>query len=221
MKHRRLLTCAAVLSALCGGSQAALVTYYFSGTFSTATGLATSFASPEFTGQFSYDSNLAPFFSGGNFSQFRLPAGALTAASVDGSASSQGSPNNLVNTVWGSTITSSTVSGFGDYLRMNASADFTGSWQGFVSANLLLLDTGRTALGSNLSGLPTSLPGLAGWTGTEFSLFSQTGISVAAGALGCLSAQANVCSATRVPEPGTLALVALALAGLRSFRRPR
>lgn len=211
---------AALLSIASPSAKATPVTFYFSGTFTATTGLAASFANMDFTGQFSYDTAWVPFWTGGNFTQYRMPAGALSAASSDGSTSSQGGTNNLLNMVWGSSISSTTLSGTGDYLWVNALSDFAGSWSGFYSANLILLDVGATALGPTLSALPTSM-GLANWTAAEFRMFYQTGGSDAAGALTCASTDASVCTSQRVPEPSTLILAGLALAGLRGAKRKR
>jgi hypothetical protein len=219
--HLFLATLAATtLTCLSGTARAVPVTLYFSGAFTTTTGLASGFAATNFAGQFSYDTDWVPIFTGGNFKQYRMPAGGLSAASFDGAVSSQAPPSNLINMVWGSSISSTTISGTGDYLSVSSLSDFTGSWQGFYSASLILLDVSGTALGPDLSA-PPSLMGLANWTGTEFRIFDQAGGSDAAGALTCASTRASACSSQQVPEPGTLGLGVLALVGLGCAWRKR
>lgn len=223
MRTSRLLLsmlAAAALVCASGMARATPVTFYFSGAFTTTTGLATSFTNRDFVGQFTYDTTWVPIFTGSNFTQYRMPVGGLSASSLDGSSSSQGSPNNLVNMVWDSTIGSTTIAGTGDYLHVSSLSDFTGSWLGFDGASLILLDVGATALGPTLSALPSSMD-LANWTSTEFRISDQTGGSVAVGALTCASTDASVCTSQRIPEPSTLLLAGLALAGLSGARRKR
>ena len=73
------LRAAAACLSLAGAAQAAPVTLYFSGNFSLAVGTqATLLDGQAFTGTLTYDAARTPDYSGGNFLQYLLGAGALT-----------------------------------------------------------------------------------------------------------------------------------------------
>ncbi|MCY7316440.1 MAG: PEP-CTERM sorting domain-containing protein [Rubrivivax sp.] len=211
----------AALVSLAGVAQAAPVTVYFTGTFSAVFGAQAAVLDGQaFSGSLSYDAARAPDSTGGNFSDYRLGAGAMAVSTALGSGSTAGV--GTLRQAWGLLIGTALNGNFvGDNFGVSGFAEFDLGLSIFDRMGLTLVDSQSDAdspLGARLSALPTRFA-LSEFNAAEFRVGSLT--SSAYGNVACLSTSSTACSAgtTAVPEPGTLALCFASLLGLAVARR--
>ena len=217
------LKAAAAWLALAGAAQAAPVTLYFSGNFSLVVGAQASVLDGQaFRGALTYDAARTPDFSGGNFLQYLLGAGAFTVSTTLGSGSSNGS--GAIQQSWNVLIGTALNGTFvGDAFTLSSLAAMDAGLSAFDRVGLALIDAQSDVddpFGLNLSAMPTRIA-LSELNGAEFRLGNAT--SSAYGNLACLSTSSSACPGvtTSVPEPGSLALACMSLLGLAAVRRRR
>ena len=204
-----------------GAAQAAPTTLYFSGTFTAVVGAQAAVLNGQaFSGSLSYDSGRVPDYTGGNYQDYRLGAGAMAVSTALGSGSTSGV--GTLRQVWNASLGTALNGNFvGDSFSASDVATFRSALSIFDHMGLTLADDARDAddpLGVNLSALPTSFV-LSEFNATEFRVGNLT--DRAFGSVACLSTSATACSAgtTAVPEPGTLALCLVSFVGLAAVRR--
>lgn len=215
------LRAAAACLSLAGAAQAAPVTLYFSGNFSLVVGAQAALLDGQaFRGALTYDAARTPDFSGGNFLQYLLGAGALTVSTTLGSGTSSGSA--AIEQSWNVVIGMALNGTFaGDAFTLSSLAAMDSGLSPFDRMGLALADRHSDVddpFGANLSAMPTSIA-LSELNGAEFRLGNST--SSAYGNLACLSTSSTACpgGTTSVPEPGSLALACMSLLGLAVVRR--
>ena len=166
------LRAAAACLSLAGAAQAAPVTLYFSGNFSLVVGAQAALLDGQaFRGALTYDAARTPDFSGGNFLQYLLGAGALTVSTTLGSGSSSGS--GAIQQSWNVLIGTALNGSFiGDSFSLSSLAAMDSELSAFDRVGLSLTDEQSDVddpFGANLSAMPTSIA-LSELRGAEFRI---------------------------------------------------
>ncbi|MFO1325846.1 MAG: PEP-CTERM sorting domain-containing protein [Rubrivivax sp.] len=223
-----------VLAAAAPPSAAALLTYHFSGQFSSTFGAAPAgLVGSPFAGTFTYDPLAGTSSAGADFAVYTTGSASVSITSVAGSGAIDAGAGNM-GSRWDSLVSTATGGTLdpADEFAAGGASSFSGGLGVFQLITLQLVDGGDAGdpFGAPLSGPPSSLS-LADIDVAELRLSAAAFVdgifrttASAAGTITCLSADAQACPADpALPEPAPLALLAAAAtaAALTLRRRAR